>query len=125
MSKRSEHMKEVNRLRSTVTEEIIYFLDLLENGDYGGYFGFFYWQIDDYLLLKGQLNSYRAQKIALLLGKNISKQKLLKYSKPKDYEYSLTNKELYAWLEKHEQKLRDYVNDNIRMETQEKRSLYD
>ncbi len=40
-------------------------------------------------VLKGNVNSYRAQLIAKLIGMNIDKTKLLSFAKVKDYEYSL------------------------------------
>ena len=67
--------------------------------------------------LKGQLNSYRAQKIAQFLGRTISKQKLLKYAKPKGYEYSLTNKDISNWLESNKDALLKYSSFNIAVMT--------
>ena len=122
MNKRSENMKMVNDLRSKVTSSVIDLLDELEEGKGGDYGGFDEWKIKDYHQLKGQLNSYRAQKIAQFLGKNISKQKLLKYVKPEGYVYSLTNKELDDWLDKNSRGLHRYLSFNIQMMTKGKRS---
>lgn len=122
MNKRSENMKMVNDLRSEVTRSMIDLLDELEEGKGGDYDGFNGWSIKDYQQLKGLLNSYRAQKIAQFLGKNISKQKLLKYVKPKDYVYSLTNKELDDWLDKNSRGLHRYLSFNTRVMTKGKRS---
>ena len=82
MNKRSENMSKVNSLRSQVTKAMIDLLDELEEGTGGDYHGFDEWDIKRSIIIKGQLNSYRAQKIAQFLGRTISKQKLLKYAKP-------------------------------------------
>ncbi len=106
-------MKAVNKLRSEVTTAIIYLLDELEDGTGGDYHGFDEWGIKDHRKLKGQLNSYRAQKIAQFLGRTINKQKLSKYSKPKEYEYSLTNQDIGQWLESNKNALIKYSSFNI------------
>lgn len=113
MSKRSENMSRVNDLRSKVTRAMVSLLDELEEGTGGDYDGFTEWDIKDHQELKGQLNSYRAQKIAQFLGRTISKQKLLKYAKPKGYEYSLTNKDISNWLESNKDALLKYSSFNI------------
>ena len=113
MSKRAENMSRVNDLRSKVTSAMISLLDELEEGTGGDYYGFTEWDIKDHQELKGQLNSYRAQKIAQFLGRTISKQKLLKYAKPKGYEYSLTNKDISNWLESNKDALLKYSSFNI------------
>ena len=113
MNKRSENMKKVNYLRSQKTMAIIDLSDELEEGTGGDYEGFGAWDIYNYQGLKGQLNTYRAQKIAQFLGKNISKQKLSKYSKPKDYVYSMTNKDIAKWLEDNKEGLLSYSNFNM------------
>jgi len=117
MSKRSENMSRVNDLRSKVTRAMVSLLDELEEGTGGDYDGFTEWDIKDHQDLKGQLNSYRAQKIAQFLGRTISKQKLLKYAKPKGYEYSLTNKDISNWLESNKDALLKYSSFNIAVMT--------
>lgn len=117
MSKRSENMSRVNDLRSKVTRAMVSLLDELEEGTGGDYDGFTEWDIKDHQELKGQLNSYRAQKIAQFLGRTISKQKLLKYAKPKGYEYSLTNKDISNWLESNKDALFKYSSFNIAVMT--------
>ena len=117
MSKRSENMSRVNDLRSKVTRAMVSLLDELEEGTGGDYDGFTEWDIKDHQELKGQLNSYRAQKIAQFLGRTISKQKLLKYAKPKGYEYSLTNKDISNWLESNKDALLKYSSCNIAVMT--------
>lgn len=115
-------MSKVNDLRSRVTLAMIALLDELEDGTGGDYFGFTHWDIKNHQELKGQLNSYRAQKIAQFLGKTISKQKLSKYSKPKGYEYSLTNQDINHWLESNKDTLLDYSSFNIGVATNGQRS---
>ena len=117
MSKRAENMSRVNDLRSKVTRAMVSLLDELEEGTGGDYDGFTEWDIKDHQELKGQLNSYRAQKIAQFLGRTISKQKLLKYAKPKGYEYSLTNKDISNWLESNKDALLKYSSFNIAVMT--------
>ena len=121
MNKRSENMKKVNTLRSEVTLAMIYLLDELEDGTGGDYRGFGSFGIKDHQNLKGQLNSYRAQKIAQFLGKTISKQKLLKYAKPREYVYSFTNTDIDDWLNNNEDGLRDYSMFNTQVTTSGKR----
>ena len=113
MNKRSEYMKKVNTLRSEITTAMIYLLDELEEGTGGDYDGFDSWDIKEADKLKGQLNSYRAQKIAQFLGRTISKQKLLKYAKPKGYVYSLSNQEITQWLKDNQHALLKYSAFNI------------
>jgi len=113
MNKRSENMKKVNTLRSEITTAMIYLLDELEEGTGGDYDGFDSWDIKEADKLKGQLNSYRAQKIAQFLGRTISKQKLLKYAKPKGYVYSLSNQEITQWLKDNQHALLKYSAFNI------------
>lgn len=122
MNKRSENMKAINKLRSEVTIAMIYLLDELEDGTGGDYDGFDEWGIKDHRKLKGQLNSYRAQKIAQFLGRTINKQKLSKYSKPKRYEYSLTNQDINQWLEKNKDALIKYSSFNIGIMTNGQRT---
>lgn len=92
---------------------MIYLLDELEEGTGGDYDGFDSWDIKEADKLKGQLNSYRAQKIAQFLGRTISKQKLLKYAKPKGYVYSLSNQEITQWLKDNQHALLKYSAFNI------------
>ena len=110
-------MRRVNDLRSKVTRAMVSLLDELEEGTGGDYDGFTEWDIKDHQELKGQLNSYRAQKIAQFLGRTISKQKLLKYAKPKGYKYSLTNKDISNWLESNKDALLKYSSFNIAVMT--------
>lgn len=113
MNKRSENMRKLNTLRSKVTTAMIYLLDELEDGTGGDYFGFDTWGVKEAYQLKGQLNSYRAQKISQFLGRTISKQKLLKYAKPKGYVYALSNQDITQWLEDNRESLIKYSEFNI------------
>lgn len=122
MNKRSENMKKLNTLRSEVTTAMIYLLDELEDGTGGDYQGFNSWDIKEAYKLEGQLNSYRAQKIAQFLGRTISKQKLLKYAKPKGYVYSLSNQDIAQWLKENQDALLKYSSFNIGVMTGGERS---
>lgn len=113
MNKRSGNMKKVNTLRSDTTTAMIYLLDELEDGTGGDYQGFNSWDIKEAHKLKGQLNSYRAQNIAQFLGRTISKQKLLKYAKPRGYVYSLSNQDIVQWLKDNQDALLKYSAFNI------------
>lgn len=115
-------MSKVNTVRSGVTRAIIDLLDELEEGTGGDYDGFDEWGIEESIIIKGQLNSYRAQKIAEFLGRTISKQKLLKYAKPKGYMYSLTNQDITNWLENNKVGLLKYSTFNIEVMTNGQRS---
>ncbi len=122
MNKRYENMKRVNTLRSEAPLAMIALLDELEDGTGGDYHGFTTWNIEGYQRLKGQLNSYRAQKISQFLGRTISKQKLLKYAKPKGYVYSLTNEDINNWLNDNRDPLLNYSTFNIQVMTQGRKS---
>ena len=115
-------MSKVNTLRSEVTRAIIDLLDELEEGTGGDYDGFDEWGIEESIIIKGQLNSYRAQKIAKFLGRTISKQKLLKYAKPKGYTYSLSNQDITQWLEANKVGLLKYSTLNIEVMTKGRKS---
>ena len=115
-------MKKINFLRTEVTNAMIYLLDELEEGTGGDYDGFQCWDIKESDKLQGQLNSYRAQKISKFLGKNISKQKLLKYAKPKGYIYSLSNLDIDQWLEDNKDALLKYSAFNTGVMTSGQRS---
>ena len=83
MSSRSENMRKVNAVRSAEVKAMLDLLKELDNGtggDFGGFdeFGFKY-----YASMRGRINSYRAQKIAVFLDKNISKSHLIQFSKDK------------------------------------------
>lgn len=84
INKRSINMKRVSATRSAEVKAMLDLLRELDNGtggDFGGFdeFGFKY-----YMSMRGRINSYRAQKIANAIGKNISKSHLMKFSKDKD-----------------------------------------
>ena len=73
MATRSAHMKKVNTQRSAEVAAMIDFLSDLDNGTGGDYDGFDSFGIESSVQLRGQINSYRAGKIAKLLGKNLNK----------------------------------------------------
>lgn len=107
MTKRSTNMKKVNSVRSAKTAAIIDFLLAIETGegDYGG-FGVF----NIKTIRSGQLNSYRAQKIANYFDKSISKKHLSIFSKNATYTYQLTNADIAAYLKIYDKELRFYLN---------------
>lgn len=84
MSSRSENMRKVNAVRSAEVKAILDLLRELDTGGEGDLEGFKYYGIKDNLAMKNRINSYRAQKIANAIGKNISKSHLMKFSKDKD-----------------------------------------
>ena len=84
MSSRSENMRKVNAVRSAEVKAILDLLRELDTGGEGDLEGFKYYGIKQNQAMKGRINSYRAQKIANRLGKNISKSHLMKFSKDKD-----------------------------------------
>ena len=94
MSTRSIHMQKVNMMRSAEVTAMIDFLSDLDNGADGDYDGFNSFGIESSTKLKGQINAYRAGKIAKLLGKNLNKNHLKKFIKGDDYNYSMTAKEV-------------------------------
>lgn len=118
MSSRSENMRKVNAVRSAKTAAMIDFLKALETGegDYGGFGSFSIKPIR-----KGQLNSYRAMKIAAYFDKRISKKHLSVFSKDTNYVYRLTYADIYAYLKEYDKELRfycrfyiqSYVNDAL------------
>ena len=108
MNERSKNMKLVNKIRSSETNTMLNLLDALDNGTDIGYGGYEAWNIKYAYKLKIQLNSYRANKISMLLGKNINKQKLLRYAKPSDYKYKLSNEAFNFWLDLNAENLKKY-----------------
>lgn len=81
---------------------MIDFLSDLDNGTGGDYDGFNSFGIESSIQLRGQINSYRAGKIAKLLGKNLNKNHLKRFIKGDGYNYSMTAKEVD-----------DFVNSNL------------
>lgn len=102
MATRSAHMKKVNTQRSAEVAAMIDFLSDLDNGTGGDYDGFYSFGIESSVQLRGQINSYRAGKIAKLLGKNLNKNHLKKFIKKDCYNYSMTAKDVV-----------DFVNSNL------------
>ena len=81
-------------MRSAEVTAMIDFLSDLDNGIDGDYGGFNSFGIKSNKKLKGQINAYRAGKIAKLLGKNLNKNHLKIFIKGNDYSYSMTAKEV-------------------------------
>ena len=84
MANRSENMKLVNKIRSAEVTAMLDLLRELDNGTGGDFGGFIQFGMSNHYDMEGRINSYRAQKIAKYLGKNISKSHLIRFSKDKD-----------------------------------------
>ena len=84
MANRSENMKLVNKIRSAEVTAMLDLLRELDNGTGGDFGGFIQFGMSNHYDMEGRINSYRAQKIAKYLGKNISKSHLIKFSKDKN-----------------------------------------
>ena len=126
MATRSTHMKRVNILRSTEVAAMIDFLSDLDSGTGGDYDGFNSFGIKLSIQLRGQINSYRAGKIAQLLGKNLNKKHLKKFIKGNDYNYSMTAKEVDDFVNSNLEGFIEYWNfsKNVYVQSMTKR-LYD
>jgi hypothetical protein len=83
-NKRSMNMKRISIARTTEVNTMLSLLMDLDEGKNGDYMGFQESRIVYRAEMKGRINSYRAQKIARFLGKNISKSHLVKFSKNKE-----------------------------------------
>ena len=83
INKRSINMKRVSATRSAEVKAMLDLLRELDDGTAGDFGGFSEFKIEYTRGMKGRINSYRAQKIAKFLGKNISKSHLIKFSKDK------------------------------------------
>lgn len=77
-------MKRVSATRSAEVKAMLNLLQDLDEGNEGDLEGFERYGIRDSYKMKGRINSYRAQKIANKIGKNISKTHLVKFSKDRD-----------------------------------------
>lgn len=118
MTDRVTNIKKVNAVRSAKTAAMIDFLLALETGegDFGGFGSF-----NIKTIRAGQLNSYRAMKIAAYFDKRISKKHLSLFSKDTNYVYRLTYADIYAYLKEYDKELRfycrfyiqSYVNDAL------------
>lgn len=73
MSNRAKNMKRVSVTRSAEVQAMLALLLELDNGTGGDFDGFSKFGIQYSGQMQGRINSYRAQKIAKYLGKNISK----------------------------------------------------
>lgn len=73
MNNRAINMKRVSVTRSAEVQAMLALLVELDNGTDGDFDGFSKFGIQYSGQMQGRINSYRAQKIAKYLGKNISK----------------------------------------------------
>jgi hypothetical protein len=84
LNNRSKNIKRVTATRSAAVKAMLSLLRDLDTGNGGDLEGFEYYGIKDSYKMEGRINSYRAQKIANRLGKNISKKHLVDFSKDRD-----------------------------------------
>jgi hypothetical protein len=77
-NKRSINMKRVSATRSAEVKAMLLLLSELDLGGLGDM------NVDRNGVMQHRVNSYRAQKIAKSLGKNVSKSHLIKFAKDKD-----------------------------------------
>lgn len=122
MTDRVTNMKRVNAVRSAKTAAIIDFLLALESGE-GDYGGFIEFNINKINI--GQLNSYRANKIANHFNKNISKKYLSIFSKDANYTYQLANADIANYLKKYDKELRFYLNFYIQSYVNDALTVFD
>ena len=110
MATRSTHMRRVNIQRSAEVAAMIDFLSDLDDGTGGDYDGFDSFGIELSQQLKGQINAYRAGKIAQLLGKNLNKNHLKRFIKRDCYNYSLTAKDVDNFVNSNLEGFMEYWN---------------
>ena len=108
MNNRSRNMKRVSVTRSAEVAAMLDLLRDLDEGSAGDLEGFKYYGIKDSYKMKNRINSYRAQKIANKIGKNISKSHLVKFSKDKNL---LLESDL-AYNNKERLSINDFLNMN-------------
>ena len=97
MDKRRKNMQRYNAIRSARVKAM---LDMINTIDHGAHeikvLG-----VSDGYILEGQVNSYRAMQIAQYFGVNVSKSKLMQFSKPKDHQYDFTATQLMDYISEH------------------------
>ncbi len=99
MANRSTNMKRVNKLRSAEVTAMLDLLGELDNGTHGDFGGFDSFGIESSRQLKGQINSYRAEKLSKLLGKSVSKMHLIGFAKNANYDYSMTSQDFNRFID--------------------------
>ncbi len=104
MDNRRRNMQRYNAVRSARVEAMIEFLKDLDFGctelcQLG---------IEDGYRLEREVNSYRAMQIAKYFGVNVSKGKLIQFSKPKDHQYDFTATQLMDYISQHNDELMNY-----------------
>ena len=77
MNNRAKNMRRVSATRTAEVQAMLALLAELDNGTGGDFDGFSKFGIKYSQQMKRRINSYRAQKIAKYLGKNISKGHLI------------------------------------------------
>ena len=96
MNNRAINMKRVSVTRSAEVQAMLALLLELDNGTGGDFDGFSKFGIQYSGQMQGRINSYRAQKIAKYLGKNISKGHLVDLfaKKKRNLEGNQSNKKM-------------------------------
>lgn len=96
MNNRAINMKRVSVTRSAEVQAMLALLTELDNGTDGDFDGFENFGIQYSQQMRGRINSYRAQKIAKYLGKNISKGHLVDLfaKKKRNLEGNQSNKKM-------------------------------
>lgn len=110
MANRSTNMKRVNKIRSAEVDAMLDLLRELDSGTYGDYGGFDSFGIESSEKLKGEINSYRAERLAKLLGKNISKTQLVKFAKNVNHNYSMSSKDFNEFINLNLDSFKNYWN---------------
>ena len=104
MDKRRKNMQLYNAIRSARVEGMIDMIDTIDRGcselDALGVY--------DAYRLERQINSYRAMKIAQYFHVNVSKGKLIKFSKSKDHHYDLSASQLMDYISEHDDAFLNY-----------------
>ena len=94
MDKRRRNMQRYNAIRSSRVQAMINMINTIDHGGnelevLGVYDGY---------RLEGEVNSYRAMQIAQYFNVNVSKSKLIQFSKPNDHSYDFTASELMDYI---------------------------
>ena len=120
MDNRRRNMQRYNAVRSARVEAMIEFLKDLDFGctelcQLG---------IEDGYRLEREVNSYRAMQIARYFGVNVSKGKLIQFSKPKDHQYDFTATQLMDYISQHNDELMNYWEWFVQPAIREARKKY-
>lgn len=97
MDKRRRNMQRYNAIRSAKVRAMVEMISTIDHGaneidELGVYDGY---------RLERQVNSYRAMQIAQYFNVNVSKSKLIQFSKPKGHRYDFTAAQLMDYISEH------------------------